>query len=1076
MSFLARLSLANRNLVALATIAILLFGGLIIPSLKEELFPSITYPTLSVVTPYPGASPSIVEQDVTDPIEQSIQGIDGLQNITSYSNESASVITVSFNYGTDLNQAQQTLSQSINRVQSSLPSGVTPQVQLFSIADLPIIQLAVTADEDQQTLASQLKHDTIPSLEQINGVGNVTVTGIQDQIVTVTLNLDKLEADGLTVSQVQGALQANNISLPAGDVSSNGQTIPIKVGNTFNSLDDLNNIVVGVLTSQTAGGSTTRTGMGFTGTSAGFSRGTTLAFTSPIKLSDVATVQESLSPSTSLTRTNGKPSLGISIVKTSDGNTVSISQAVRDQIPSLEKDLGHNAQISVVSDQAPTVTKSIQDLTREGLIGAGFAIVVILFFLFSVRSTLVTAISIPLSIVIALIGLYIGNYTLNLLTLGGLTIAVGRVVDDSIVVLENIFRHLQKGEEKRIAIPAAVREVARAVTASTLTTVAVFLPIAFTGGLVGELFSSFSVAVSVALIASLLVSLTIIPVLAYWFLKSPKPGSQQVYHEEKETALERGYVALMHWVTGEWWQRMVLIVSAVAILIISFSLSGLLQTNLFGSSGGNTYAVTLTLPPATSLDKADSVAKRVENVIAKLPNVATYQVTVGSGGAFASLSGGGSNTANFSITANASADQTEFQNMLQSYLDALDNLGGTLSVSAGNAGPSNATVQINVQASDSQVLSQAAQQVKNALAHISGLTNITSNLTEASPEFDVIVNPQLALKYGMTAAQVAQDVRSIYSGSTVTKIALNGTEQDVDLYIGSPGTTVDQINNLLIQTSFGNVPVSSLATVEQTNGPTQITHINTNRTATISGTITDTNVGAVNTNVQQQVNALKLPHGASVSFGGVSSDLSSTFQNLGLAVLAAIVLVYCIMVATFRSLLQPVILLVAIPFAFTGSIILLLVTQIPLGAAALIGFLMLVGIVVTNAIVLLDLVRQYREKGMDARRAVIEGGKHRLRPILMTATATILALLPMALFGGSGGFISQPLAVVVIGGLTTSTILTLLLVPTLYVIVEGRSKRIDKQPTMVMPQVHNNGKSDYQPPLRPLSVPTLRPF
>jgi HAE1 family hydrophobic/amphiphilic exporter-1 len=1072
MSFLARLSLANRNLVALATIAILLFGGLIIPSLKEELFPSITYPTLSVVTPYPGASPSIVEQDVTDPIEQSIQGIDGLQNITSYSNEGASVITVSFNYGTDLNQAQQTLSQSINRIQSSLPSGVTPQVQAFSIADLPIIQLAVTADEDQQTLASQLKHDTIPSLEQINGVGNVTVTGIHNQIVTVTLDLDELEADGLTVSQVQGALQANNISLPAGDVSSNGQTIPIKVGNTFNSLDDLKNIVVGVRTSQTSAGA------GFAGAGAGFSRASTaLASTSvpiPIKLSDVATVQESLSPSTSLTRTNGKPSLGISIVKTSDGNTVSISQAVHNQIPSLEKDLGHNAQILVVSDQAPIVTQSIQDLTREGLIGAGFAIVVILFFLFSVRSTLVTAISIPLSIVIALIGLYIGNYTLNLLTLGGLTIAVGRVVDDSIVVLENIFRHLQRGEEKRIAIPAAVREVARAVTASTLTTVAVFLPIAFAGGLVGELFSSFSVAVSVALLASLLVSLTIIPVLAYWFLKSPKPGRQQVYHEQ-ETALERGYVALMRWVTGEWWQRTVLIIAAVVILIVSFSLSRGLQTNLFGSSGGNTYAVTLTLPPATSLDKADSVAKRVENVIANLPNVATYQVTVGSGGAFASLSGGGSNTATFSITANASADKTAFQNTLQSRVNAIKNLGGTLSVSAGNAGPSNATVQINVQASDSQVLSQAAQQVKNALSHISGLTNVTSNLTEATPEIDVRVDPQLALKYGMTAAQVAQGVRSIYSGSTVTKITLNGTEQDVDLFIGSPGTTVDQINNLLIQTPFGNVPVSSLATVEQTDGPTQITHINTNRTATISGTITDTNVGAVNANVQQQVNALKLPHRASVSFGGVSSDLSSTFRNLGLAVLAAIVLVYCIMVATFRSLLQPIILLVSIPFASTGSIILLLVTQIPLGAAALIGFLMLVGIVVTNAIVLLDLVRQYREKGMDARRAVIEGGKHRLRPILMTATATILALLPMALFGGSGGFISQPLAIVVIGGLTTSTILTLLLVPTLYVIVEGRSKRIDKQPTISMPQAHNV-KPNYRSPVRPFSVPTLRPF
>jgi len=1079
MSFLARISLANRSIVALATVAILLFGGLIIPSLKEELFPSITFPTLSVVTPYPGASPSIVEHDVTDPIEQSIQGIAGLQNVTSYSNEGASIITISFNYGTDLNQAQQTLSQSINKVQQSLPSAVTPQVQSFSIADLPIIQLAVTADEDQQTLASQLKQDTIPSLEQISGVGNINVTGVRNQIVTVTLDLDKLKANGLTVSQVQGALQANNISLPAGDVSSNGQTIPIKVGNTFNSLDDLNNIVVGVHTTQTSAGAGTSASAGFSGvgasTNAGIPRtaSTQIPTTPPIpvKLSDVATVQESLSLSTSLTRTNGKPSLGISIVKTSDGNTVSISQAVHNQIPSLEKDLGHNAQISVISDQAPTVTKSIQDLTREGSIGAGFAIVVILLFLFSIRSTLVTAISIPLSIVIALIGLYLGNYTLNLLTLGGLTIAVGRVVDDSIVVLENIYSHLQRGEEKRVAIPTAVREVARAVTASTLTTVAVFLPIAFAGGLVGELFSSFSVAVSVALVASLFVSLTVIPVLAYWFLKSPKPDRQGMRHE-KETALEQGYVALMRWVTGDWWQRAVLIVAAVVILIISFSLTRGLQTNLFGSSGGNTYAVTLALPPATSLDQADSVAKKVENVIANLPDVATYQVIVGSGGGFSSLSGGGSNTASFSITTNANADQTAFQNTLHSRFNALKkkNLGGNLTVSAGNSGPSNANVQINVRASDDQVLRQAAQKVKDAVSHVSGVTDVTSNLTDATPEIDVLVNPQLALKYGMTAAQVAQSVRSVYSGSTVTKITLNGTQQDVDLFIGSPGTTVDQINGLLIQTPLGNVQVSDLATVEQTDGPTQITHINTNRTATISGTITATNVGAVSAAVQQKVNKLTLPHGASVSLGGVSSDLSSTFQNLGLAVLAAIVLVYCIMVATFRSLVQPIILLVSIPFASTGSIILLLVTQTPLGAAALIGFLMLVGIVVTNAIVLLDLVRQYREKGMDARRAVIEGGKHRLRPILMTATATILALLPMALFGGSGGFISQPLAIVVIGGLTSSTILTLLLVPTLYVIVEGRRKKSDNNSD----KNFNNRPMQSPIPVRPNRLEPVR--
>ncbi len=340
MSFLARLSLANRSLVALATIVILVFGVVIIPSLKQELFPSITLPAISVFTAYPGASPSIVEHDVTDPIEQSIQGVAGLQSITSYSNEGASIIVVSFNYGTDIDKSQQTLSQSINKVQQSLPSGVTPQVQSYSFTDFPIIQLSVTADEDQQTLASQLKQNIVPSLEQISGVGNVNVTGVRDQVVTVTLDLDKLKANGLSVSQVQGALQANNISLPAGDVSSNGQTIPIKVGNTFNSLDDLNNVVVGVHTAQSSAGTvnpgTAGAGAspsaGFPGAAgagaspnAGFpGTASTQASTTPptpVRLSDVATVQETLSPSTSLTRTNGKPSLGISIVKTSNGNT-----------------------------------------------------------------------------------------------------------------------------------------------------------------------------------------------------------------------------------------------------------------------------------------------------------------------------------------------------------------------------------------------------------------------------------------------------------------------------------------------------------------------------------------------------------------------------------------------------------------------------------------------------------------------------------------------------------------------------------------------------------------------------------
>lgn len=1068
MSFLSRISLANKSIVALVTIAILIFGAITIPTLKQELFPSISLPAVSVVSVYQGASPAIVESSVTNPLEQNFQGIDGVQTITSYSNESTSIIEVEFNYNSDLDKAQQTLTQRIAQVQSSLPTGVTPTVKSFSVSDLPVIQLAVTSDADSATLATQLQQTVQPSLERINGIGSVNVTGVRNQIVSITLDPTKMKAKGLSIATVEAALTANNLTLPAGDVTSNGQTVPIKVGNTLNSLDDLKNIVVGTSTTggssaagaaaggYTGAGAGATSGAGAAGGASSFSAsGTTSAVptqTTLVKLSDVATVAEVLEPSTSLTRTNGKPSLGLSIVKTSDGNTVSISNAVHDQIKSLETQLGNHASISVISDQAPTITSSIADLVREGLIGAIFAIIVILLFLFSIRSTLVTAISIPLSIVIALIGIYVGNYTLNILTLGGLTIAVGRVVDDSIVVLENIYRHLQQGEPKNKAIPEAVREVAGAVTASTLTTVAVFLPVAFVSGIVGELFNAFAVAITIALLASLFVALTIIPVLASWFLKSPAPGKE--VKVEKETLLERAYTVIVRWVTGRGWHRALTLVIALVILIITFGLTTRLQTNLFGSSSSNTYSISITLPATTSLDKTDAAAQKVEQALQGVSGIQTSQTVVGSGGnSFASASGSsGSNTATIALTTDSNVDQTAFQNTVNQRLANVTG-AGTVKFSSGSSnslGSSN--LEVDVKASNEATLSSAAQQVQNEVAKVSGLKDVSSNLTAATPQINVQVDPQKALKYGMTAAQVAQNLRIIYSGvQAVTSLTINNTQLSVNLYYGTPATTIDQIRKLTIPTTIGSATVGDLATVTNAPGPTQITHINGNRTASITATITDTNVGAVSSKVQEDLSTLHLPNGASYSLGGITSQQSDTFTSLEEALLIAIALVYCIMVATFRSLLQPVILLVSIPFAATGSFVLLLITKTPLGAAALIGLLMLVGIVVTNAIVLLDLVRQYRKKGLTAQEAVIEGGRHRLRPILMTAIATILALSPMALgFGGSsnsgGSFISGPLAIVVIGGLISSTILTLILVPTLYVTVESMRRRSGAMP------------------------------
>ena len=1048
MSFLSRMSLANRSLVALATIAILLFGAFIIPSLKQELFPSLDFPTVTVVTQYPGASPAIVEQDITNPLEQSIQGMQGIQSITSYSNQNVSIIVVSYNFGTDIDTASQKLTQQLSHVQSLPSNATTPQVQTFNINSLPVIQLAVTSNENQAQLAADLKTKVVPAISGINGVAQVNVTGVRDQIISITPDVQKMQADGINPASLlgpQSVLATNNVTMPAGQVTNNGQTFAISVGSQFKSLDDLKNLVVGMKSNcppATIPPTSSQKGSPPKGTPAP----TCSAPPTPVHLSDVATVQQDLAPSTSLTRTNGLDSLGISITKTSDGNTVNISDAVNGKLIALQNQLGNGAHLTIISDQAPTIKSSVSGLVNEGLIGAGFAILVILLFLFSLRSTLVTAISIPLSIVIALIALWVGNLSLNLFTLGGLTIAVGRVVDDSIVVLENIYRHLRLGESKNAAISAAVHEVAGAVTASTLTTVAVFLPIAFTGGLVGQIFGPFAITITVALLASLFVALTIIPVLASWFLKAPKVKADATNTQnlhEKQTFLERGYVPIVRWVTAH---RVISLLVAMMLFFGSLTLIPRLGTNFFSSSQQNTYSITQTLPVGTSLDVTDQDAQQVANILQDMtPPIQHYQEIIGSIGMFASLQGssGGSNSANFSITTDPNADQAAFQNDLQNRLNTLVNVG-TVQLSASGGGFNGSGLAMNVQAPDQATLTQATQQVIGAFQKVSNLTNITSNLANAAPLIDVRVNQAKAAQYGLSAQQVALTLRQVYSGVTIMTVNFDGQQENVNLQMGTPPTTLDEMKAypLTVTPTGIVVTLGDVADITQTLGPTQITHIGGQRTATVSATATTSNVGSVNTALQKQINALSLPSGVIVTTAGVGQSQAQAFSSLGLALLAAILLVYLVMVGTFRSLVQPLILLVSIPFAATGSLLLMLATQTPLGVPSLIGLLMLIGIVVTNAIVLLDLVRQYREKGLDARTAVVEGGRRRLRPILMTAVATILALIPMALgLSKDSGFIAAPLAITVIGGLASSTVLTLLLVPTLYVMIEGRKDR-----------------------------------
>ncbi|MFD9210281.1 efflux RND transporter permease subunit [Streptomyces sioyaensis] len=1060
MSWLSRLSLVQRGLIALMSIVAIAFGAIAIPQLKQQLLPSIELPMVSVLAPYQGASPDVVEKQVIEPLEDGVQGVDGIKSVTSTSSEGSGVIMAQFDYGNDTKRLVADVQQAVNRARAKLPKDVDPQVVSGSTDDIPSVVLAASSDsKDQQTLADELNRSVVPDLKNIDGVSQVTVSGVQDRIVAVTPDDKKLAAAGLSAQALGQALQNGGTSVPAGSFAEGGKSKTVQVGAGFTSVAQIKDLTLAPSAGGGAGAGASAGGGPSAGGGAGGGAGAAAGgapapggarASEPVRLGDVATVKEEQATPTSLTRTNGKPSLGVNVTMDKDGSAVAISDAIKDKLPKIRQDLGKGTHVTVASDQGPQVSKSIDSLTTEGLLGLVMAVIVILVFLLSLRSTLVTAVSIPLSVVITLIVLWTGDLSLNMLTLGALTIAIGRVVDDSIVVLENIKRHLGYGEERREAILSAVKEVSGAITSSTLTTVAVFLPIGVVGGMIGALFGSFSLTVTVALLASLIVSLTVVPVLSYWFLRAPKlpegttADDLRRAAEEKEakSPLQRFYVPVLRFATR---RRFTSLVIAVVILLGTMAMGPLLKTNFLDQGDQSTLTLKQELKPGTSLDAADKQAKKVEKLLGANDDIADYQATVGSSGLMAAFGGGtGANKVSYQLKLKDSADSDKVTDDLRAGLDKLGPSIGNTSFSTGG-GMGNQDLSVVVKAGDAGVLKQANEQVRKAVAGLDHVTDVQSDLSESVPRISVKPNAKAAAAgYDQTTlgAAVTQAVRGTESGKAV----LDDTERDIVIKAAHPATTEDDLKNLAVPTPSGPAKLSSLATVRTVPGPVQMTRIDGARSATVTAKPTGDNTGAVSAELKKKIDALKLPDGATATIGGVSQDQSDAFSSLGMAMMAAIAIVFMLLVATFRSLIQPMILLVSIPFAATGAIGLLVATGTPLGVPAMIGMLMLIGIVVTNAIVLIDLINQYRAQGYGVVEAVIEGGRHRLRPILMTALATIMALLPMALsITGDGGFISQPLAVVVIGGLITSTLLTLLLVPTLYAMIELRKERRAKK-------------------------------
>ncbi|MDR1825258.1 MAG: efflux RND transporter permease subunit [Bifidobacteriaceae bacterium] len=1014
---LSQLSLRNRAVVALVSIAIFVGGLLSMTSLKQELIPSMELPMALVTATNPGVSSAIMEEQLAAPLESAIESVPGVESVELTAVNSAVFAVVEFRYGTNMDTANLKLGTAIGRLGSNLPSGVETNVITGSLDDFPVLQFAVRGGEgaDPAELGRLVNDVIVPRLSRLEAVRSVDVTGYTDQEITITPNQEALAASGATITDISNVLSNYGYTMPAGTVTDGDKTLSVQTGQAITSVEELSNLPLLV----------TEDG-------------------EMVRLGAVATVEQAPAPVTSYSRLNGRDAVGVSVTKTPAGNTVEVSHAVRDALDELAGSLEEaNLEAAMVWDQATYIENSIRGLTEEGLLGLGFAIVVILLFLFSVRATLVSAVSIPLSLLIAFIALKGTGESLNILTLGALTIAIGRVVDDSIVVIENIKRHLSYGEAKKDAIVGSVREVGGAVASSTVCTMAVFVPLAFTGGMVGELFRPFGLTVALALAGSLLVALTIVPVLAYWFVPSPVSLDQadqerqrkEAEDKERRTVWQRAYLPTLR---GALAHPVVTLLVAVAVLGGTAALVPTLETNFMGSTEQPSLTVTQTFVAGTSLTVQDEQSQQTEVALGQLDGVDTVLTEVG-GSSLLGISLTAEPTVTYSLALSDDAEPAKVEESARkaAVATAGPNVTQTEVAGGSNGMMGSTTVDLIVRATDLDALEQAAAQVE-AMARVTpGAVEVANNMAADQPIIQVTVDRDVARNLGMSETTVQSMIYSMMVSSQIGSITSDDGQLAVKLSTGTPPATAEELALLPLGTDAdGNVlTVGDVALVEQAEAPVSLTRVDGERSATIAVTPESDDLGQLSSALTEGVEKLDLPAGVTVTVGGVAAQMNEAFRDLGLALAIAIIIVFIVMVATFGSLIQPFILLISIPFAATGALLSLVVTRTPLGAPAFIGLLLLVGIVVANAIVLIDLINQYRRRGgRTLDEAIEEGARKRLRPILMTAAATVFALLPMAfgLTGGGGSFLSKPLAMVVIGGLITSTLLTLIVVPVLY--------------------------------------------
>ncbi|WP_270179902.1 efflux RND transporter permease subunit [Alkalihalobacillus sp. CinArs1] len=1037
MSWITKLSLKNTVAIIILTLLVVVSGVLAADKIKVETFPDVSFPVLTVQSPYPNASTEEVEEKVTTPLEDALLNMEGYDSISSTTRENMSMITIMYPFGQDIEEAQSDVENVVNGV--SLPDDVEADVTAISINSTPVYQAALSSTEIEK-LQNDIESNIVPTIENMEGVSGVQITGGQETSLQIVVNEEKASQYGLSLSNIKDAIQQSQYKLPTGSLNEEGNSIPVEIKGDLQDVEDLKEVEIPLSQNQAIQQQSPgeeRNGQGSPSQQAAQPSQPSGSGKQSVVLSDIAEVKEA-TERPEISRFNGEDSILIEITKGQEANTADVAKSVKTYLNERVDEQGY--ELYTVLDQGKEVEKSISALLKEGGFGALFTVVVILVFLRNIRATFIAILSLPISILgtIALLNQF--DYTLNIMTLGGMAVAVGRIVDDSIVVIENIYRWKQNYPDmkQRELVFRATKEVMGAIASSTIATVIVFMPLAFVSGILGEFFRPFSLAVVFSVLISLLVAVMLIPVLGKSFFKKvdKKPN-----HSKGSSWYER----FLH---GALKRKWIVFTLSIFLLVGSFSLIPALGVSFLPTEGNESFEVEVTLPKEVTLKDTNELAQQIERVLSDEDAIDYNQVSIG----FTSqqqMPGSSANTmenvARFFVQLNEDEPidkwMTKYEQEIQTIAqDEYESATVKATEIQQEGPPSGNSIDVNLYSDDLDQLDQASNQIETLLMQDDRLKNVQNGMEDSQTKYRIRLSEE-GEELKLSPYQLIQPIQErlhTVDGGTLT---LNDQSWETELVFDDMLSSKEELEAFSVKTIEGEKELSEVATIEEINVPSSIEHQDGDTANTISATIKGDDTAATSRDIEERIQDLSLPDDVEVDLSGGMDMITEGFSDLGLAMAAAVGLVFLVLSITFGGIITPIVILSSLIFVPIGALAGLLIGGQTLSMSAMIGMLMLIGIVVTNAVVLLDRVESNRREGMDLTESIVEASATRLRPILMTALATIFALIPLALSNSASGLISKGLAITVIGGLTTSTLLTLVFVPVFYQAI-GKYRKI----------------------------------